>query len=340
MILFLTSRSGAIGKVELASPAERGWSVSLPIPESTKAKLLSKFPYQIVTVSLFGPDKKTTTLTDQKILIGGYGDLKCNSPLLLVDYNGTIDGMDDCTLKEIEKFAVESKGYVAVISTSGAAVKSYIASAFSQTLIDRMVVLDADSAPTYGLHEKASRIEKMIKPMNSCLLGIAGDTPSKEGISAKQTQIPYFFIDSYNARSDQEPEGICLASVQSRLPVSEPTTCPATSRKITHFQAGQLTCSFMGLYYTQPDYGSATCLTLGYFGKTVSHVLPVKRFYCERLSSVRMQAGACPHGFYFKGSNQASNLPDMQEYPEGSYAAKNWCELKDYLDWSVIKKRL
>jgi len=239
--------------------------------------------------------------------------------------------------------------------------------------MDRILVLDrSDSSGSYGGSEKATRVAEMLHSTGACILGIAGDTPDKEGAAASILNIPYFAVNQSDRvlyRTDRAARTACRRGAPDRLRRERvEAECPTGYFADDEFEAKcerdvpppgrgtetvwirvfmmiraggipdaeqvRRTCELEGARVTSPARYRASLSCRRSYGLPSYEEAP------------RAPDGSCPSGFTLATFEETNQVPigsepsfDISEYPEGSVYARDWCQLQPEIDTLIRELR-
>lgn len=305
------------------------------IPPSLYQEISLKHPHRIALLKVENLDSGGFE-TLLKVFIGGAEDTVCRRPVLISDWNGTLEPADSCSRNFLMDLIQKDDANLVVVSSMG----SYVPTHQLALAEDRVMTL-----PNWGLassaEEKLSRIATQFWGSGACLLAFAGDSPAIEGFAAKALGIPYWAVNQVSRIQYQQ-----ITEVQQ--------VCQFVGEQVKEFKKS------CGSSYRKEDVREIECQELGSkltFWRQVPRNLSSNDLglqgWCgpggiwnrnERVRSIcywdqpleqPSLEGKCPAPYVLqqRASTRMQEIGrdpniDIQKFPVGSIYAGNWCELR------------
>ena len=219
VMLNFPNRSWDLGPARLKAGRGR-----ITLPKALFQQISAAHPQQVgqLKYSLIAEPRKEYEVGN--VFVGGPADERCERPVLLADWNGTLDHPDACMKPFLDQFLGQQNGTVMVVSSMGSSVP--IETLRLQSLNSVMAL---PSLSSWGGDEKAGRVALHLWDTGACIIGFAGDSPDKEGAASEALGIPYFAVNQSDRRlykmvtKDIE---ICRFNAPIEMPQVKGKGCP------------------------------------------------------------------------------------------------------------------
>jgi hypothetical protein len=333
-----------LGRVAL----DRGGS-ELRVPDALADEIQARFPHRI-------GELKAGDRVVGRVFVGGEHDRDCRTPVMIVDYNGTIDRGDACTRSTLDALMDRTNLVVFVVSTMGSDV-SLRHLGFKHR--ERFLILENSGIGAEGSGEKAFRVARALWDSGACIIGFAGDAPEKEGTASRLLSIPYLAVNQQDrtlySTEVQDVRTCQRTSPDETSPGGLFSSCPSGYSKVRYTeiecerqawgpgipgamervwirrasetpQGGPPNIGSLHAECRRETGGNATGRTRG--------VDVCRNTQPDSIPARATGQPACDSGYRLVVTREARSVPVGQEpafdigaYPAGSRYARDWCEL-------------